>query len=231
MNSNAQLIADLTLARDTKQVLELLVTYKGLPVITRCRVTSVELGQVTLVTSDPGLVCLDQGEKVTILGSDYFEPATAVVQRKNLKEKTVVLSDLNYLGTRLGERMIVRVEPKDPLPVLIELEEGNIEGTMVDLSLNGMGIRIDRRQYSPALKPGISLRLEFELPEGPVILVGTLLSTVKIGYQHRISVRFTQSEAYKATIFRYLVDRRSQIERELQADYEQALARQDQPLP
>jgi hypothetical protein len=222
MTSNQQIISDLRLAMDMNQHLELMVNFKGVPVISKAQIRDIDGEMVTMSTSDPGLVVLSTSPQTSILGSDYFEPSTAKVQEVDIQSGKVVLHDFSYLGNRLGERMLIRVEPQAPIPLKLEFEEQAVDGELVDISLSGAGIRIPSAKYTPLLKPGAVIQLKFELPNGMIAMSGTVLSGNRSIDLYRLSIRFGQNGEQKERIFKYLVDRRSQIEKELLAEFEKA---------
>jgi hypothetical protein len=222
MISNIQIISDLRLAMEMRQDLELMVTFKGVPVICKARVTQIDGENVTMVTRDPGLIRIEHEKKISVLGSEFFEPSTAKVVNVDLNSGILLLSNFSYLGTRLGERMMMRVEPKEPLQVSFESESQISEGEIVDLSLNGIGICIDQANYNSSLKPGTTIKATFDLPSGRTLMQGTVLSSVKSGNSYRLAVRFNENAPQKIAIFRYLIDRRAEIESELKSDFERA---------
>ena len=223
MISNIQIVSDLRLAMEMRHELELMVTFKGVPVICKARVTQIDGEIVTLVTHDPGLIRIQKEKKISVLGSEFFEPSTAKVLNVDITSGALQLSNFSYLGTRLGERMMMRAEPKEPIRVSLESENLSFDGDIVDLSLNGIGIRIDQANYNSSLKPGTTIKTTFNLPKGLTVMDGTVLSSVKSGDSYRLSVRFNEIGPPKIAIFRYLIDRRTEIENELKSDYEQAL--------
>lgn len=222
MISNIQIISDLRLAMEMRQDLELMVTFKGVPVICKAKVTQIDGEIVTLITRDIGLIRIEHEKKISVLGSEFFEPSTAKVVKVDINSGTVQLCNFSYLGTRLGERMMMRVEPKEPIRVSLESEGVAFDGDLADLSLNGLGICIEQANYNPSLKPGTTIRTTFDLPTGHTVIEGTVLTSVKSGNSYRLSVRFNQDGPQKIVIFRYLIDRRSEIVSELKSDYERA---------
>ncbi len=222
MASNQQIISDLRLAMDMKQHLELMVNYKGVPVISKAQIKAIAGDLVTMITHDPGLVCLRSSPQTNILGSDYFEPSTAKIHSVDVRSGEVQLYEFSYLGSRLGERMIIRVEPSAPIPLRLGVEDQTIDGELVDISLSGAGIRIPSAKYTPLLKPGAVIQIDFELPHGMIAISGTILSGSRSTDLYRLSVRFGQNGVHKERIFKYMVDRRAEIEQELLAEYEKA---------
>jgi hypothetical protein len=225
MISNIQILSDLRLAMEMRHKLELMVTFKGVPVICKARVTQIDGETVTLVTHDPGLIRIEREKKISVLGSEFFEPSTAKVLNMDIANGTLQLCNFSYLGNRLGERMMMRAEPKEPIRISLESENLSFDGDIIDLSLNGIGIQIDQANDTSSLKPGTTIKTTFDLPKGHTVMDGTVLSTVRSGKTYRLSVRFNENGPPRIAIFRYLIDRRAEIEGELKSDYERALGK------
>lgn len=203
--------------------LELMNTYRGVPFICKAKVLSIRDDLVEIETHDPALVCLAKQKQTKVLGSDYFEPAVARVASVDLVTNTAILTNLSYQSTRLGERMIVRVEPKEPIPVVIETEGEQVTVELVDLSLSGMGVQVAPSNYSTALKPGTTIQAAMRLPKEEIRLEGSILTAIKTSSAYRLSVRFVANSPYRVTVFRYLIDRRAEIAVELGEAHDQAL--------
>lgn len=222
MASNQQIISDLRLIMETNHDLDLLNIYKGVPFICKAKIQSIEDDIVKVKTSDPAIICLVNEKQTRVLGSDYFEPTMAHVESIDLATGEVTLSNFSYLGTKLGERMIVRVEPKEPVEVILDYHSHTSKGQLADLSISGLGVRLANAEYTPLLKPGTSLKITLNLPNRSVSLPGTVLSTAKTYEGYRLSIRFGQNGPEKTTIFHYLIDRRAEIEAEIRQNYQSA---------
>lgn len=203
--------------------LELMNTFRGVPFICKAKVISIGDDLVEIETRDPALICLVQQKQTKVLGSDYFEPAVARCAWVDLINGKAALTHFSYQSTRLGERMIVRVEPKEPIPVRIETEDQSTTVELADLSLSGMGVRVESTNYSTSLKPGTTVQASMQLPKEEVRLAGNILTAIKSGSAYRLSVRFLPNSPQRVTVFRYLIDRRGEIAVELQEAYDQAL--------
>jgi hypothetical protein len=118
--------------------------------------------------------------------------------------------------------MIVRVEPKEPIPVRLENQDQVTTVELVDLSLNGMGVRVESDSYSAFLKPGTAVQVGMHLPKEEVRLDGNVLTAIRSGSAYRLSVRFVPGSPHRVAVFRYLIDRRAEIAIELEEEYEQA---------
>jgi hypothetical protein len=223
LTSNPQIISDLRLIMDFDHNLELMNIYRGVPFICKAKVLSIQDNLVEIETHDPALICLAKQKQTKVLGSDYFEPAAARVASVDLVSHTAILTNFSYQSTRLGERMIVRVEPKEQVLIAIETEGERNTVALVDLSLSGMGVQVAPSNYSAALKPGTTIQAVMRLPKDEIKLAGNILTAIKTGSAYRLSVRFLPNNPHRVTVFRYLIDRRGEIAIELNEEYTQAV--------
>jgi hypothetical protein len=223
MASNQQILADLKVIMETNQNLELLCTYKGVPFVCKAKVQNLDEGLARVHALDPSIVCLIQDAQAKILGSDYFEPANATVVSINLAESTIDLTDFTYISSRLGERMIVRVEPRQPIEVQIDCVDCRISGEMVDISISGIGVRVPLDKYDITLRPGANLQLAFTLTTGEIKVGGIVLSAMKSAGFQRLSVRFSPESTQRSLIFKYLIERRAEIEQEVDDKFRNAI--------
>lgn len=219
MPTNLQIISDLSLLKENNQAVDLMNTYKGVPFISRCRIVAIEAEHVTVQTKDFSLVCVLKEGRTRLLGSEFFEPASASVEAVDLLAGTTVLENFSYLGAKLGERMLVRVEPVEPSQATVDIGADITQGRMVDISLNGMGVVVPHSEYTARLKPGVAVRVKTALPGGPIEMAGVVLSAIKRPEDIRLSVRFSPEHDHKPVIFRYLIDRRTQIEADLRQEF------------
>ncbi len=230
MPSNPQILSDLRVIKETGQQLELLNTYKGVPFICPARIVSLAEEQAVLHTDHPSLVCLQVNNQAILLGREYFEPSLAQVTAIDLPKGLVTLSGFVYAGTLMGDRTIIRVEPKEPLSTRLSWEypltgeTGSGSAWLADLSLNGIGLRYLVDITPPGLKPGANIAIDTTLPaSGPISPAGVILSVTRRENHLRLAARFNPDNPHKVAIFRYLADRRTEIETELRQAYLEAL--------
>ena len=223
MASNQQILSDLRLIMEAGHALELLTNYKGVPFICKAKIEAIDSESISLQAQDATMVCLLNEKQIRVLGSDYFEPSVAQIDAFDLITGKAILKDFSYLGTKLGERMIVRVEPKSPIEVHLRSEGLATVAKLIDLSINGLGLRVSQADYNPTLKPGTSVKVNMQLPSGKISSRATILSVVRTEGHYRLSLRFTDNDSQKKLIFKYLIDRRAEIEQELVEEYQEAL--------
>ena len=220
MASNPQIISDLKVIMEMDQGLELLSTYKGVPFVCKAKVENIQDDLVRLHSKDYSLLCLALDAQAKVLGSDYFEPAIAEVQSVAVEKGMIELTKFAYIGARLGERMIVRVEPRDPVQIHVESIDVKTVGELIDISISGIGMTIAHTAYNPIFKPGATIQINMNIPQGEIHVPGTVLSAVKTESLYRLSVRFAQDITQRRLIFKYLIDRRMEIEQEVRDKYQ-----------
>jgi len=223
MASNPQIISDLKVIQEAGHNIDVLTSYKVVPFICHALIQNIDNDLVQIVTKDPPIVCLESDKRPQILGSDFFEPSTASVVSLDIPSGIIELNQFSYVGTKLGERMIVRVEPKEPLTVNLEIEGQKISAQLADISINGLGVRVDSRSYTPMLKPGADINTSLKLHTGNIESTGIVLTAVKMGDVFRLSIRYNQKNYRKMQIYRYMVDRRAEIETDLIENYKSAI--------
>jgi hypothetical protein len=222
MTTNLQIISDLRLMMENQQPIEMLNTYKGAPFVCKGYLAGVYGDHAQVRTDGAEIVLLQRDRHTKVLGSDFFEPFSAQVLSVDLLQGSAVLYNFSYLGVKLGERMLARVEPKAPLPVNILIGKDQTAAELADISMSGAGLRVLPDQYTPALKPGAMIHIATELPTGAVSARGTILSAVRAPGQYRFSLRFAPEPHFRGVLFRYLVNRRREIEAELIEEFHRA---------
>lgn len=212
------IMLDLQFVMETGQELDILNFFKSFPITCRARVEKIENNLITLHVQPPGSVCLEEQEQTIILSRGLPEAVRARVMSFNLVNGTLKLSDLGYVGSRFGDRMIARVQPENPLQVEIETNDQKISGELVDVSLSGVGVHVSGHGF----QRGQLIHITLPLPEGRVTLPGKILNVIETNGKYRLSIGFTRNAQEIAIIMRYIKDRRAEILAEIERMYEQA---------
>ncbi len=101
----------------------------------------------------------------------------------------------------------------------IEADEKKYSGTLVDVSLSGVGLLTGETSF----QRGTLLQITLPLPEGKVTLPGKILNTTTApNSQTRLSVGFTRNAQEIAVVMRYIKDRRIEILNEIERMYERS---------
>src|SRR5512142_324904 len=133
------IIADLQYVMETSQELDILNFHKSFPITCKARVETIERDIVVLKVEPPGSVCLESQNQTIVLSRGLPEAVKAQITSFDLINGILKLSDFSYVGSHFGDRMIARVQPEDKIPVDIEVGDEKYVGTLVDVSLSGVG--------------------------------------------------------------------------------------------
>lgn len=213
------IISDLQYVMETSQELDILNFHKSFPITCKAQVEAVERDVVSMRVQPPGSVCLDSQEQTIVLSRGLPEAVRARVVSFDLVSGTLKLSDFSYVGSHFGERMIARVEPDETIDVEIEAGDQRYQGTLVDVSLSGVGVYTIEKNF----QRGQLLLLTLPLPEGKVTLPGKVLNINEVpDGQVRLSIGFTRNAQEIAVVMRYIKDRRSEILSEIERMYERS---------
>lgn len=210
------ILSDLKYVMETSQELDILNFHKGFPITCKAEVEEIGHDSVVMRVQPPGSVCLELQDQTIVLSRGLPEAVRAKVLAFDLLHGKLRLSDFSYVGSHFGERMIARVQPEDPILVEIELGEKNYTGTLVDVSLSGVGIYTQETGF----ERGQVLLLTLPLPEGKVTLPGKVLNVDATPQgQVRLSIGFTRNAQEIAVVMRYIKERRSEILTEIEQMY------------
>jgi hypothetical protein len=213
------IIADLQYVMETSQELDILNFHKSFPITCKARVETIERDVAVLQVEPPGSVCLEAQEQTIVLSRGLPEAVRARVESFDLVSGMLKLSDFSYVGSHFGDRMIARVQPEDPVNIEIEINDEKFSGTLVDVSLSGVGVFLSEGPFNR----GQLLQLTLPLPEGKVTLPGKILNVTETpDQQTRLSIGFTRNAQEIAVVMRYIKDRRIEILNEIEHMYERS---------
>lgn len=212
------IMLDLQFVMETGQELDILNFFKSFPITCRARVEKIENNLITLLVQPPGSICLEEQDQTIILSRGLPEAVRARIESFDLVQGVLQLSELGYVGSRFGDRMIARVQPENPLQVEIETNDQKISGELVDVSLSGVGVHVT----TPGFQRSQLIHITLPLPEGRVTLPGKILNVIETSGKYRLSIGFTRNAQEIAIIMRYIKDRRAEILAEIERMYDTA---------
>jgi hypothetical protein len=214
------ILDDLQYVRETSQELDILNFYKSFPITCKARVEAIERDTVLLQVQPPGSVCLEAQEDTIVLSRGLPEAVRARIVDFDLITGSLRLSDFTYVGSHFGERMIARVQPEETIEIEIEAADRHMSGTLVDLSLSGVGVYTEESGF----QRGQLLLLTLPLPEGKVTMPGKVLNVTPAPESDltRLSIGFTRNAQEIAVVMRYIKERRTEILNEVENMYERS---------
>lgn len=146
--------------KHTKFEIRLINYHKGLPVSYPAKVVGVERDTIELDVYPQQAVTLSD-YRYTFVRSKLFKyDLYANVQYVNIKKGAASLRKLNYVEIMAEKRNYVRLQLDPPQPTLFRLEDDTVRGELIELSINGAGVKINQ---SCSLEIGQEIILMFML--------------------------------------------------------------------
>lgn len=202
----------------------LLNLFRGLPVSYPARINVISQSSIGMSIHPYQAVCIAM-EKRTYLQSPLL-PFTVLAypMALNIGNEDVVLGRLT-LDKTFVRRNAMRVQPKEPIRVDIQVGQEQISGTLNDISVKGLGIFVFGAYIAEKMdaQKGQIIRLRFQLPSPgtEVVLEGLLTSLTadKGTLNNRLGIRTTPSPDVETQLMGYIRSRRTEIMEELEQIY------------
>lgn len=203
--------------------LDLLSVYKGLPVICHAKVIERTKKSLIVLNRSASILPILRNKHAQALGSVKHPPFQCFLNHADVLNGMMKLDAHPLETSSLGERRSLRVEPKENIPVDLKLENTHIPATLLDISIEGMGVSILERFFSFKLKPGTTLQAHLCLSEAEIDVPGRVVGVSRDFHQTRLSVHFSPPFENGRTLIAYIHQRRREIEHELLDEYQAAL--------
>jgi hypothetical protein len=192
--------------------IELLNFYKSYPISIPAKICSFTDGNLLLDVTPPGSVCLYQNKTTILLSNNLHDAIRARVVRFDIGAGKAALTNLAYIGSWVGRRMIVRVQPNQAIQVELERGDMVIRGNIADISLNGMGVIVT----NPIVKKDDLYHLRVQLPDGELSVPGKVVDVTPLAEAYRLAIQFMPNSKEIALILKYISKRRLELHDELQ---------------
>ena len=137
-------LADMKAGR-LKYDLSLINYYDEVPIVYGSTINLVDQDSVEMAVHEHQAIIIKNNNS-TLLRCKYFNKGLDVhcyAAYVNVPKKLVILHNFSYAQIRAARREAVRVKVHEVLPVTFNYEEGGIDGTIVDISGNGISIQCD----------------------------------------------------------------------------------------
>lgn len=211
MKSGTRISVELQEIFNNKQSVELFNEYKGVPIHTQAVIESIIGPVAVLLARPPESNCLALQTGTLIRHSELAHPIKAKIQNFDIIANRVELANFQEVSTRFVERVQIRVEPRNMVPVHIENGTQRIVGTLSDVSLNGVGVYISTTGYEYALRRSDTVHIAMQLPGGWVYAQGKVKGTGKSVDFCRLSINFSEETPDNLVVQRYIASRREEI--------------------
>ena len=169
----AQVFAEMATGR-LRCDLKLLNYYDEVPVSYGSSITAVETDSVELVVHEHQALIMKR-DKHTLIKSRHFHNELGVhcyASYVNVPKKTVILHNFAYAQIRAERREAVRVKVYGSLPATFSYANVKVEGSIVNISGNGISIVSDS---VPAADAGQAGQLAFTLIGTPLAVPGSFV--------------------------------------------------------
>jgi PilZ domain len=215
MTQSEQLIKDLREIAAVGEGIDIMNVFRCLPIVNKAAIVNIGVDTLTLKTARTQLVCLERDGHAVLLSDILQVAVSGTVTTFDKEAGTVTLNNLAITNQKVGDRLTVRVEPQELIPVIITAEGQTASGAVIDISLNGAGILIPGTVFR--LKRKMVAQLNFELPNARIESSGIVSYSKQEPGSSRAGVDFSQDVRVKALVSQYIHARRDEILIELEA--------------
>jgi hypothetical protein len=216
------ILLDLKASLDHKSETDFMNIYQGVPLVYKASLKRIEGQQAVFKVQPPDSICLLQDQKTCILDDSMLCGVSAKVVSYDILTGTVVLSDFRYTDQGIGDRMIVRVQPKEPVEVEIYCDEEKIPGELADVSMNGVGVRAEASDKYDILLENKEISIILHLLGKELVIQGPIQNLTKTTDHIRFAILFSEEASFSSIISRYIAQRRSEIRQDIKERYQQA---------
>lgn len=211
----------------------LLNLYKGIPVSYAASITSIGEASITVSTEKIQLVAMYLTKETHIQNVKFPQLVRAGVVLVNPTKMDAMLSHFSYQPERLGQITRVRIQPGSPMPGKVTAGHmDHVDADLMDISLNGVGVLVDKSNIQGDCVPGIEIKIHVLLPdtvsldEPPephvITLQGTVIN-VKTDLPEGkcyLGVEFQLNHPARLEVARFISQRQLELLREVHSIYE-----------
>lgn len=195
--------------------LKLLNYYDEVPVCYGSTITSVEIDCIELAVHEHQALVMKH-DKSTLIKSKHFHNEFGVhcyATYVNVSKKTVILHNFTYAQIRAERREAVRVKVHGTLPVKFSYDNVNMEGSIVNISGNGISIISN---LAPATNSGQSGFLVFTIAGTSLAVPASFIRSFPNGNEgHIYKFQMTPDRKSDSIIGKFIYQRQVEIVQEL----------------
>lgn len=214
MNIQEQIINDLKDIFNSGGNVDFMNVYKGLPIINKAYVQAIHNNVVTFTIHKQQAACLKHDNSPLIISNSLRDAASGDVITLDTSVLTVTMTNFEYAGHRIRGRMVLRVEPREPIEVKITAGDQHYTFNMADICVEGIGVDGSIADWRP--KRNNPIEMEFYLPNVRIQTTGTVRYATQELNPSRIGFDFAHGTHVRAQVNEYITQRREEILRELE---------------
>lgn len=213
------------IAKKRKEV-QVINLFRSIPVTSSTIIAVVYNGTILLRVSKEQIICLQHDGETFIKSDELKSIVKANVDRVNFANSSTVLSAFEYVNSSIENRQTIRVEPAQPIHVLISHSDQsfNVQGEIADISVNGISVFLPYKFYSSKIiRPKTNLNLSFQLPlDDHKTLIESQIKASIVNVipesgttLYRIGMQTNPDENIKDALTKFVAVRQQEINQEL----------------
>jgi hypothetical protein len=227
MITNSQILEAFTRIADGKEQVRLINNHRGIPVSYEATVDGIQGSSIVFNVHKYQCVCLELDRYTYIQSPTLPSILKARVDDVDIVGGHVTLSHFGQASDTIGRRAVVRVQPKEPVDVVLNYQGQKIRGSLVDISTSGIGLyMVSAYINNPGLlRKDERIHLTLRLPneKGMLIdirLVGRILYVNQEKGSYRLGLDTSPEAHTRSLITQYITQREAEILRELRSLYD-----------
>jgi hypothetical protein len=222
MSKHQQILTELGNHVASKSEFDFMNSYKGVPLVYKGEIQAVQDEAAIFKIQAPDSVCLTWDDTTHILDNRLLSGIKARVLDFDIQSGIAKLGEFDFTERSFGDRSMVRVEMEDPIPVQIRWEKNQIEATIVDISLTGLGVQVNlpEKQIPTQNTP---VNLKFQILERQVEIPGKIVAVFEANGGYRIATHIEDTSPGYPHIAQFISRRRIDLRQEIQDKYDQAI--------
>jgi hypothetical protein len=162
-----EFLAQLNDLAASRAEINLLNVFEGVPLSFSAKILGFRENSIDVLTDQHQAVCMFFEKKTFIQSKRLPEILQADVLGLDPIQRIATLSNFSRVKSGIGNRLLVRVQPKDPLEGSIKNQHGKpvMRGELADISQDGIAIYLPEEQFTPTqFYPGANLTVSLRLP-------------------------------------------------------------------
>jgi hypothetical protein len=227
MRPNPKVFEALSRMTAAKEEVRLINDHRGIPVTYMASIEGFKEFSVIFKVNKYQCVCLEL-ERFTYLQSPSLPSILkAKVADLDIVNTLVSLKNFEPASDTIGRRTVIRVQPKDPVDVVILYQGQKIRGSLVDVSSSGIGIyMVSAYIYNPGLlRKNERIQLTIRLPNEKggitdIRIPGTILYVNREKGSFRLGISTNPEPHAQTTISQFITQTQAEIMRELKTLYD-----------
>lgn len=221
VQTQSEILTYINLLADQKTPIDMTKTYKGVVISEQVIPYFVDQSHVTFQAMNREICTILEGS-VQLHNPLFSKPVKARVKDLSINEAKFALSEFSYMEDYWKKRTHERVQPEVPTYVTMHYQSLQYRASMLDLSVNGMGLLIGNSgDEEIEFEPNSCVRTDFETSPGFrwIKLGGAIHYKLKVARSIvRLGIRLYPKIEQARQLEKYVAQRKAEI----MAEFEQA---------